>query len=400
MSLFARRALGDTPNNLIPSRLPDRTGSVRVTDDTAKRASAVWAATRLRGDLLSTLPAKVYRRVNGIDVEVPMPPVLVNPGGDRVDLMEWLYSTQVDLDTVGNTYGIISEVDSLGNPRRIDLQDHNTVAIVQNRSTGDYYYRIAGHPYEKEQIWHERQFTASGLIMGLSPVTYAAYTIGQYQSAVDFGLEWFANGAQIPGGVLKNSSKVLGAGVADAAKRRFKESVSNRDIFVTGNDWEFSTVNVAQNESQFLDTQKLTATDIARFFGVPADLIDVAPLGKAAITYANVTQRNLQFLIMNIGPAIRRREAALSRWLPAPRFVKFDTDALLRMDPDTRQSMFALQVGAKLRVPSELRALDNLPPFTPAQIQEMEDLGLLTEQPPTTENDTVGSVPQDEGALI
>ena len=27
MSLFARRALGDTPNNLIPSRLPDRTGS-------------------------------------------------------------------------------------------------------------------------------------------------------------------------------------------------------------------------------------------------------------------------------------------------------------------------------------------------------------------------------------
>jgi hypothetical protein len=54
MSILARRALGDTPNNLIPSRAPERTGSVNVTTDTAMRASAVWAAVRLRADLLST----------------------------------------------------------------------------------------------------------------------------------------------------------------------------------------------------------------------------------------------------------------------------------------------------------------------------------------------------------
>lgn len=377
MGLFSRRGLGDTPNNLIPSRSPGRTGSVNVTTETAARASAYWAAVRLRADLISTLPVKVVRLVDGLELDVPMPPILVNPGGDEVGLQEFLYSTQVDLDTVGNAFGIISEIDGAGNPRRIDLVDAGKVTVPQNKTTGDYSYRIGNKTYDKSQIWHERQFTRSGMVMGLSPIMNAAWAIGQYQSAVDFGLEWFANGGMIPGGILKNVSRTLGQGVAEEAKRRFRASITGRDLFVTGNDWEFSTVPVAQNESQFLDTQKLTATDIARFFGVPADLIDVAPVGKAALTYANVTQRNLQFLIMHIGPAIARRELALSRLLPAPRMVKFDTKHLLRMDPDTRNAMLLAQVAGMIRSPSEVRAEDNLQPFTPEQIQEFKDLGIV-----------------------
>lgn len=399
MSLFAKRALGDTVNNLIPSRSPGRTGSVIVSADTAMRASAMWASVRLRADLLSTLPLDVYRYVNGIQVEVPKPPVMISPGGDRVNIQEWLYSTQVDLDRVGNTFGIISEVDALGKPRRIDLVDANTVTVVQDQKTLDYVYRIGRKVYDKKDVWHERQFTVSGMVMGLSPVAYAAWTLGQYQSALDFGLDWFANGGQVPGGILKNTARVLGSGVAEEAKRKFKASIAARDLFVTGNDWEYSTVAVAQNESQFLDTQKLGATDIARFFGVPADLIDVAPLGKSALTYANVTQRNLQFLIMNLGPAITRRETALSALLPAPRFAKFNTDALLRMDPDTRNAMFITQVAGKIRTPSEVRALDNLPPFTPAQLQEFEELGIVTE-PAVTPPPSVGGVPADEGEMV
>jgi hypothetical protein len=44
--------------------------------------------------------------------------------------------------------------------------------------------------------------------------------------------------------------------------------------------------------------------------------------------------------------------------------------------------MFATQVGAKSRAPSEVRAADNLPPFTPEQIQEMKDLGILCRHHP------------------
>ena len=92
---------------------------------------------------------------------------------------------------------------------------------------------------------------------------------------------------------------------------------------------------------------------------------------SAPITYANITQRNLELLILSLGPSIIRRERALSNLLLRPRYVKFNTDALLRMDPLARAQMMAALVGARLRASDELRELDNLPPFTAEQIAQM-----------------------------
>jgi hypothetical protein len=84
---------------------------------------------------------------------------------------------------------------------------------------------------------------------------------------------------------------------------------------------------------------------------------------SSSITYANVTQRNVQLLVMNLGPAIARREAALSTLLAAPRFVKFNTDAILRMDPSAVTANLVAQTGAGLRTINESRAILNLPPL-------------------------------------
>ena len=88
---------------------------------------------------------------------------------------------------------------------------------------------------------------------------------------------------------------------------------------------------------------------------------------------------------------------ALSTWLPQPRYVKLDTDSLLRMDPDTRAAMFASQIMSKQRTPSEVRELDNLAPFTAAQIQEFEDLGIVAEAAPVAAS---SPVPNDIGESL
>lgn len=389
MSVLKKRALGDSQNELVPSRGGRALGAVRINEDTALRTSAVWAALRLRADLISTMPLDVYRKLSGLSVEVPTPPVLVSPGGDDMDIQTWLWASQFDLDRVGNCYGIISEIDGGGNPRRIDLVDHNTVTVVVSKKDGAVSYRIGGQPYAAKEVWHERQFRIPGMVMGLSPVAYAAWDIAQNQSATDFGLEWFSNGAQLPSGVLKNTAKELQLPEARAMKDRFKQAMQSRDIFVTGSDWEFVTQSVQQNESQFLETQHATEAAISRYFGVPGDLIDIQAGTKSAVTYANITQRNLQFLIMNLGPVFSRREAALSRMLPAPRFVKFNTNALLRMDPDTRNTMMIAQVNAKIRTVTEVRALDDLPAFTPDQYAELEQMSdLLAPEPAPSTNPT------------
>ena len=373
MSLFSRRhatVTGPTADQLIPRRTHARSAAP-VTNESALRHSAVWACLRLRSDLISTMPIDVFRRVGGIQVEVPKPPVLVSPGGDRVDMLEWLYATQMDLDRAGNAFGLVTARDGLGLPARIELVPLSDVT-VQVR-TGTLKYLIAGTTYEPDEVWHERQFTLSGLHVGLSPVAYAAWSIGEYQSVQEFALDWFGSGA-IPSAHLKNNAKTLDAEQTALVKARFKAAVENRDLFVTGADWDYQMISAESAGGDWIEAKKFGIGDIARFFGCPGDLIDAA-VATGSITYANITQRNLQFLIMNLGPAIIRRETALSRrLLPQPRYVKFSTDALLRMDPATRAQTLKTQIDARILAPSEARELDNRPPLTELQLAEFDRL--------------------------
>jgi hypothetical protein len=60
--------------------------------------------------------------------------------------------------------------------------------------------------------------------------------------------------------------------------------------------------------------------------------------------------------------------------LPAPRYVKLNTDALLRMDPLTRQEVLRSKIESWFLTNTEARALDNNPPLTAGQRAELIDL--------------------------
>jgi HK97 family phage portal protein len=373
VSLFWNRT-ATLSTMLTNAGLPTRAGiaTTSVTSETALRHSAVWACLRLRADLISTTPLDVFRRVAGVQMEMTKPTLLVSPGGSEIGMEEWLYSTQFDLDRFGNAFGIITLRDKLGFPQRVDLVPANEVTVRVRDGQIDH-YQIGTQRYEPRDIWHERQFTVPGIHVGLSPIMYAAYSIGTYLSAQEFALDWFGSGAA-PSGHLRNTLvPTIEPGQADAIKSRFKNAVKGRDLFVTGRDWEYTMAQVPANTTMFLDEMKYGIADVCRFLGVPGDLID-AETSTGSITYASVTQRNLQLLIINLGPAYVRREAALSRALPVQRYVKFNTDAILRMDTETRHRDVLAQVSGRTLSPSEARELDNRAPFTEEQMAEFDRL--------------------------
>jgi HK97 family phage portal protein len=355
-----------------PIRRRRHVGTVMVDAHSALMHSAVWASLRLRADLMSAMPLDTYRKVQGVDVEVPTPPVLIQPGGDDWDINAWLWATQFDLDRVGNAYGLITERDGAGRPRAILPIEHRDVLVHLDRQ-GIVTYTIRGRLYQAKDVWHERQYRLPGEVMGLSAISMAAYSIGQYLSAQQFGIDWFANGGSIPSGVLTNDAKIVNPEDADDIKQRFKTAIADRDVFVTGKDWTYTTLQVQANEAQFLASQEWSSHDVGRFIGVPADLIDLAVQGQH-VTYANVTQRNLQFLILNLWPAIRRRQTALSKVLAQPRFVRFNTDAILQLDPQTKSTMLGQQIRDRMRAPSEVRRVDGYEPFTDEQLAEFDRL--------------------------
>lgn len=366
---FLFRSGGSGAASLIPSRVGWR-GGRGTSRGGALGQSAMWASVRLRADLISTLPIDVYRRVGGHQIEVPKPPVLVTPGGEHVDITEWLYSSQNDLDLVGNAFGSITELDGAGKPARIDLVARQDVTVRSEK--GEITYWFGGKKQDRSLVWHERQFTQSGQVLGLSPLAHAASTLQQHTAAQDFAAAWFGGGI-VPSGHLKYGSAKVPTKQAEAIKARFQLSIENGDPFVSGNDWEYKPTDVAQAQANFIEAMKFSDTEICRFMGVPGDLIDANETG-ASITYANITQRNLQFLVLNLGSSIKRRERALSRMVAQPRFVRLNSEALLRMDPETVSKMLGQQVRDRLRAPSEAREKIDLGPFTAAQLAEFKEL--------------------------
>ncbi len=330
--------------------------------------SALWAGLRLRADLVSTLPVQVYRQSGDLQIPLPTPPVLLAPGGANCRMMEWLYSSQMDLDRFGNCFGLITARDGLQYPSRIELVPASSVTVKLSK-LGVLTYSIGGESYDAADVWHERQYTVPGMPIGLSPIANAAMSVGTYLSAQKFVADWFSGGA-VPKGHLVNSGRPLKPGEADEAKRRFSRIFESGGIFASGKDWEFKPIQAASNDTAFLQTMEASAVDIARFVGVPGDLIMANPPG-GSITYANIGQRNLEFLILNLQPAVQRREDALSFGLLAnPRFIKLDTSVLLRMDPATQATVNKLELDSWALTPDEIRATKNRAPLTPEQIAQ------------------------------
>lgn len=364
------------------------TGRGRLTAKETLQNSAVWAALRLRSQLVGSMPIDVYTAVSGQQVEVPKPPVLLKPGamyigGRPVTANRWLAATQYDLDRSGNAFGLIRAVDGFGLPAQIDLLP---LADVEVRvRDGVLKYWSGGIEYAEGEIWHERQYEIPGLAVGLSPVAYAALTLQEYASAQELALDWFS-GTALPKAHMRHTSKELQGGDARRAKQLYRAATSDGDVLVTGANWELKPIEAASSAVQWLESRAATVTDIARFFNVPADLIDAGTSGSS-LTYANITQRNLQFLIMSLGPAVTARETALSELVPAGRSVKLNRSALLAMDPKTRAETMQIQINSRQRTPDQCRAIDDLPPFSEADMAQFDRLfGARSVQPQATKD--------------
>lgn len=376
--------LSNVGGPLIPSRGGGPALPASITDERALRHSAVWACRRLRANLISTMPVDVFTRQGGVQIEMSKPPVFVEPGGKRWRWIRWAHASQWDLDGTGNAIGLITEVNGLGLPSRVDLAPASACSVIQRKGESEPRYKIDGKEYAADKVWHEVQYPVPGLPVGLSPIAYAAWSISEGLSMQEFALNWFG-GAGVPKARLRNTQRKVNPKEAGILKDRWKASVRDGDLFVHGVDYEYHMIQAEQAGVEWIEGRRLNIPDIARYLDCPLDLIEAAVSAPGSITYQSSLQRNLQLLVMSLNPAIIRREDAWSAGLlPRPRYVKLNTEAILRLDPETRDKLINEKIKARRMTVTEARELDNRPPLTPAQIEEFNQLfGAPRVQPAT-----------------
>ena len=342
-----------------------------VTANTALKLSAVWACIQLRAETVATLPLHLRTSDGKFAANHPLYGILHDtPNADMCAAEFWQAMTAAQ-DLWGNAYARIHRTGAGGITALEPLDSESmTVARADNGEIA-YRYGKGGKikQYAESEILHFRGFSLDGLV-GLSPIRYAADTLGGQLDANRAAQHEFKNGMKA-GGFLKTGERILTKeqradlkkGLSDFSK---PENAGKFMVLEAGMDLAGSGgIRINPADAQLLESRYFGIEEICRAFGTPPQLI--GHTDKASSWASSLETTNIGFLTYSISPLLVRFEQTITRKLlkPAERSKyspKFSVEGLLRADSSARAAFYnqMLQNGVMSR--NEVRRLENLPP--------------------------------------
>lgn len=355
----------------------------------ALRHSAVWACADLIASCMAMLTPWAYEGAGygaGDAKRVQyQPDILLQPSSDA-DISDFVYMGTMSRLVAGNEAGrIVARDKRLQLPAQIEQANWSNVH-VRRQGDGTYEWKIRNEPLPDDERWHRAMYRFPGSPIGMNPLQYAARTTRLGLNAEHFGAQYFEDGGH-PTAVLTNEKlDQISEDDAKTLKARFMSALrGSREPVVTGGGWKYQKIQINPDESMFLETQKLSDTKVCRYMGrVPPELIGAASEGSA-ITYANVEQRAMHFLTFTMFRWIKRWEMDLGSLVDPRLYVKFDTDALQRIDFLTKWTGLHMAIGSRIMTQAEGREKADLsntvsPALAPAIEAELDKL--VTPLPP------------------
>lgn len=328
-----------------------------VAGENSLQVVAFRSAVDLMASLVSELHFDVYSGEGAQRRKRTKPGYLEDPAGDGYGVEDWAYQLLQSWFLRGNVYGKILDQGPTGMLRQVDLFHPDKVGA--HFQGGDVAWTVNGRTIPTEQMFHKRVNPVAGTLLGLSPVAAHADTLGLSIAATRFGKGWFQDGGH-PGGILSNSEADLSDDrVVQTAKDRFMAALFGvREPVILGRGWKFEQIQVAPEESQFLETQGYSSAEAARIMGAGlAEVLGYATGGS--MTYATVVDRDLSLLKYAAERWLKRMERVYSLFLPRPQYVKFDREAFLETNIMQKWAVNKLKLDSGAYVINEIRAANN-----------------------------------------
>ena len=331
----------------------------------ALRNAASLACMDVLADAIGRVPFDVVRGDGAARRPVtPTPSVVARPSG-IVETDVWRNQLGWSLVTDGNAFGRITSMTGLAYPSTIELLDPSTVLerkVVEGVPQVKIDQQVA-RLWPFGDVWHvPGRIALPGSPFARSPVTLAASTIGTSLAAEQFSGEFFTGGGH-PSSIIY-SNKDLTSEQAEVIKASWRRATTGRDPAVMGGDLKHEQIQVSPQDSQFLDLLRFEVEQACRFWRVPPSMVYGAISGES-ITYANVTEADVNFLKHSLDGYYVRVEYATTAILPRPQTVRLNRNAILRSSPKERYEANRVRLANREVTVNELRALDDLPGFGP-----------------------------------
>ena len=366
--------------------MPTKSGQV-VTPESAARSAAVTACQRVLTTTVASLPVNAIRYDGATRVPVRPEPSVVRAPSGYVRRRVWVAQLMKSMLGNGNAYGQVVSASPRGFPTQVETLHYSAISWLT--SNGMLKPHVNGKPhdlYPLGDIVHiaASPFVQPGTPVADSPVELAKQAIGTALAAEEFGARFFGDGYH-PTAYAKSSAD-LTQDQADAIKARLNAMRRSREPGVFGADLDLHFPEINMEHTQFIELLRFEVEQACRFFGVPPSMVYAAVSGQS-VTYANVSQADLQYLKHSVGIWLLDIEDAWTSMLPQPQVVKFNVDALLRMDAPERWKIHDLRLKNKSTTINDVKALEDEEPFQGDEYDEPGIPGgpdgspLMTEEP-------------------
>lgn len=371
--LFSRASVSnsDTGDQYSGPITNSNDANVSYTDQRALQHTAVWSCMRLITETVGSLPLPLYRYTadgrESVDDHY-LARIFWESPNPMMTPLEFREALTAQVVGWGNGYAFIqwsgrpfdSEVISLV-PLRAELM----VPVRLGNTVSYHYHTERGvQVFAKESIFHIKGWGTDGLV-GLSPIGYAAQTLGVSLSADKYAAKAFSSGGR-PVGVLKFDAFLNAEQRKQAREVHRNISADDADgtwVLEGGSDYKPVVFN--PSELQVIESRQFQLAEIARIFRVPSYLINDHE--KSTSWGTGIEQQNLGFLTYTIRPYLTRWEAAISGSLlnrtdRKKYFMEHNVEGLLRADSAGRASYLSQMVQNGLMSRNEGRKKENLPP--------------------------------------
>jgi HK97 family phage portal protein len=341
-----QRAIGPDSVSFPSASLAD---PAALSVDGALRLAPVFAAGRLLASSVSSLPLQRYRKSGDRSEKLSQSPLFKNPAAVGT-YRDWIFRSMTSLAYQGNAVGIVWERDALEYPTKIEWLNPADVWVDDSMPLGKpgsptdpvWHWRDVRLP--REDVVHIPWFTLPGRVWGLTPLQAFAVTTSTGLAAQSFSDDWFKAGGRPPGR-FKNTNQTMTPTEVQAIKARLVSAIRSHEPLVYGADWDYEPITVSPDDAKFVDIMRLTASQIASIYGVPPEMIGGETGGS--YTYSSPEQRQIEFVQFALLPWLTTLEEAFNRLLPRGQYVKFNADAIIRVDIRTRYQTYlqARQMG-------------------------------------------------------
>jgi HK97 family phage portal protein len=357
------------------------------TDTTATIESSQWIHVAYRcinilSDDIASMPLQTFEKVgqrmapNGMQRNISWllefePNRWMNPFIFKKTVTKWLIN-------YGQSY-IWSPPARAGRPNElIILPTDRTMQMIDK--DGNIWYQVSWHHWEplydaaKNPAYYpdievvKLLINSEDGVTGRSVLEFARDTMSRQLGASDTQGKLYKQGLN-PGGLLWMAGE-LNKEARKKIRGEYEEQMSGsgnayRLAIMDPKATKFEQITMKPIDAQFLESIQATDVEIANFYGIPLYKLN---LGKQS--YESNAQLDLDYMKTTLTAYLSQWESeARRKWLSLDQqnrgfYFKFNRDAILATDANTRATYLEKKIQSGQLTPNEGREIDDLPPYT------------------------------------